>query len=402
MKQQAIPEMYDERILAEVPAATQLSALSIRERSDAKMRLAQEEAVSQSIEPPPPYSVEASPVQPSNSQSAFQGLSHHLAKPVVVPQTTKVGILGGGAYASPFARAYSPSLANIPNPISSQEFLAFIDGLNEAFIPNPAFQVTQRAGNIAGHVPLFPVRWVGTGLQLASGLGSAAMSYGRAKKYMRLANERLFHPRGLKAKIMKAAEMMKTVRYPDPEYMGKLRLPPLSNMIGAEKEAAMAAGDANARFGTEVRPDDPRMRRLMALERYVEPLSFDVAPAERPQSFWKKLGANQAKKQEQKQMRKIMERRREGIEKGKMAKIDEKESEIAGKILWIVIQNVHGQPGLIGKNEIYNPDELHMPQASRQRSASSASSLSSASTISLKSPRSEDHAEKATRGSSRE
>ena len=168
---------------------------------------------------------------------------------------------------------------------------------------------------------------------------------------------------------MKTTEMMETIRYPDPEYTGRLRLPPLNDMNGAEMEAAMAAGDANAKFGTEVRLDDPRIRRLRALGRYVEPLSFDGSPAEKTEKFWKKLGANQAKKQERKQMRKMMERRRAAVEKGEMRRVDDEESKIAGKILWIVIQNVDGQPGWINENEIYKPDQLQVLQTTQQQSS---------------------------------
>ena len=205
-------------------------------------------------------------------------------------------------------------------------------------------------------IPFPPVMWVGTGLQLASGLGSAALNNGRAKKYIKLANKKSFGPRGLKIEIMKTSEMMDAVRYPDPEFTGRLRLPPLNDISSAEMEAAMASGDANVRFGTDGRLDDPRMRRLRALERYVEPLSFDVPPAEKPDDFWKRLGASKATKREKKQMKKIMERRSEAVEKGDMEKVDENESKIVEKILWIVIQNAKGQPGWINEHKIYNPE----------------------------------------------
>ena len=53
------------------------------------------------------------------------------------------------------------------------------------------------AGKIMGLVPFPPIVWAGTGLQLASGLGSAAVSYARARKYMKVANEKLFMPEGI-------------------------------------------------------------------------------------------------------------------------------------------------------------------------------------------------------------
>ena len=51
-------------------------------------------------------------------------------------------------FMTPFVRAYAPELAN--HGISAADFVAFIDGLNEAFLGSPVFQTTNLAGMVLG------------------------------------------------------------------------------------------------------------------------------------------------------------------------------------------------------------------------------------------------------------
>ncbi|KAF2231907.1 hypothetical protein EV356DRAFT_518117 [Viridothelium virens] len=213
--------MYDSESKADVPTAAQLAPLSNSEARDTKRPISSVTDAPESIEPPPPYSLEAVSIQSSSSCSAPRSTSQYvLTKPIVVPQTTKVGLIDGGAYASLFARAYCPHLSQLNDPISPQEFLDFVDGLNETFISHPAFQVGQMTGNALTMVPLPPLMWARLSLQVASGMGSTAVSHARVKNYMKIANKKLFAPRGLKAMIMKTTGMIEAVRYPDPEFTG--------------------------------------------------------------------------------------------------------------------------------------------------------------------------------------
>jgi hypothetical protein len=78
-----------------------------------------------------------------------------------------------GEIFSPFLRTYSPSLAE--SNISREEFLIFLDGLNEVFLANPVLQATGIAGAVMSNI--HPVELVGMGLQAASEIGGEAISY---------------------------------------------------------------------------------------------------------------------------------------------------------------------------------------------------------------------------------
>ncbi|KAI9686440.1 MAG: hypothetical protein M1820_010636 [Bogoriella megaspora] len=134
--------------------------------------------------------------------------------------------------------------------------------------------------------------------------------------------------------------MMQAVEYHDVKGTGRLNLPPLDEMTGQDAEAVVTAGEVNADFGTEVWADDPRIRRLRALDGYVEQLRFDVPPAQPPTEFWKKFGAKTTKRAEEKHMRVMLNNRDMSRKEGKRAQLDESEAKVAGKILWLVIENL--------------------------------------------------------------
>jgi len=68
---------------------------------------------------------------------------------------------------SPFARAYSPALANLPDPISHDQFIDFIDGLNSAFISSPIFQMAHIVGGTLLGTQILPAQVVGGVFQVA-------------------------------------------------------------------------------------------------------------------------------------------------------------------------------------------------------------------------------------------
>ena len=59
-------------------------------------------------------------------------------------------------------RAYSPALADAG--IIKDEFLSFIDGLNEAFIASPILQATRMVGGILSMIPFSTVQLTGIGV----------------------------------------------------------------------------------------------------------------------------------------------------------------------------------------------------------------------------------------------
>ncbi|KAN0117368.1 hypothetical protein V8E51_003345 [Hyaloscypha variabilis] len=229
-----------------------------------------------------PYS-SAAPSQISTSLNPVSSASYSHSdsfKPIVIPQAHSF---------SPFSRAYSPLLAQ--NSISQEEFLTFLDGLNEAFIAAPAFQVASHVGN------------AGMGLAVGAGLASTATSWTRARAFVKTANKEMFSPNGLKCKVLKTKKMMVVVGHGEEV----LRLPPLE--ILDEETAAES--------------EDPRLRRIRALGDRVAPLKFDGLPdPEELDNWWKRMGSKSAQKKDAKMQKKLMKGRAEGAEK-----FDEKTSE---------------------------------------------------------------------------
>lgn len=239
------------------------------------------------------------------------------------PETTKTW---RGAFASPYVRAYPPSLANLPSPISQHDFMTFIDGLNEAWSTAPAFLIGGLIGTAMSTVPLMSVSLAGTGVSTASGIAGAGVSYARTRTFIGKANAEMFLPRGLRVKVLKTEKMMKAVEMPQVS-AGKprLQLPPLERIADVDAAAA-ATRQNNESRGTEPIEQDPRMRRMAALEGYVEPLDFNVPTAVAPDNWYKKMGAAQARRVEAKQTKKIQKDRREDAKKGaEKAKDTEKE-----------------------------------------------------------------------------
>lgn len=183
---------------------------------------------------------------------------------------------------SPFARAYPPALAELPNPIMQDEFLAFIDGLNNAFMMHPFFQAAFMAGGMVMSAPLLPVQIAGGGLQAIAALGSGAVTLVRGKAYLKQANAATFHPRGLTAQLCTTRKMMAAVGLSE----AKLTLPPLDDVddldFGPTHAAESSLNSSSISPEGEKGEEDPRMRRLRALQGHVSPLTFDVPQAPLP------------------------------------------------------------------------------------------------------------------------
>lgn len=209
-----------------------------------------------------------------------------------------------GAFFSPFARAYIPELD--AHGISCNDFVAYIDGLNEAFVAHPVFQGLGIVGGVLQMAyGVQPAQYAGMGLQVAAGLASAATSYARTRAYIKATNKDLFHPAGLHVNVLTTKKMLAKVGYPEE----KMQLPPLNTSDDLiiqpgmkRKEAAKAAAEQASE------QNDPRMRRLEALKGYVTPFNLNVPAQVVPDNFFRKMGATQAAKMEKKQDRKSMKR----------------------------------------------------------------------------------------------
>lgn len=178
-------------------------------------------------------------------------------------------------FGAPFLRAYAPALA--PHAISQAAFLDFLDGLNEAFLPTPALQGTGMAGMAMGQCyGLEPVQLAGCIVEVASGVGSAAVSYWRTRAYVRAMNERLFHPTGLQVDVLSTAKMLRRVGMLEGE------LPAMESRV--EESGSMAAGTGEARSSRLA--EDVARRRMQRLEGYCAPLEYDVPASVPPPDGW--------------------------------------------------------------------------------------------------------------------
>jgi chromosome segregation ATPase len=219
----------------------------------------------------------------------------------------------GGEYMSPFVRTRAPELEQ-QYGLSSSELLAFIDGLNEAFMANPALQVTDAIGTIVGFVPLQTTQIVGASLNVAAGIGTAGVSIVRTKRYMKKANETIFKPKGLHAQICKTEQMLTQIgKEGDTVVFAKSQF---QAMLGSA-QAQEPSGNAIA-------------RRMESLGDRVMKLSFDnIAAPVSPNNWAKKLGSYAAQHAEKKQLKELQKKQTKAQEKA--AKAEQKLSKAADK-----------------------------------------------------------------------
>ncbi|KAJ6103102.1 hypothetical protein N7486_005529 [Penicillium sp. IBT 16267x] len=248
--------------------------------------------------------------QPPLQRPPIQGL-----KPCVIPQITKVF---GGSYMSPFVRVRVPELEQ-QIPLSPSELLAFIDGLNEAFLGNPALQATNTVGTIIGLVPLGTAQMVGLGLNVGAGLATAGVSIARTKSYMKTANETIFKPKGLHVQIRKTDKMLSQIGMPN-------------------DSAVFARHQYRGLMDAQTPDENPIAQRMSVLGDRVMRLSFENVNAPvSPDNWVKKVGAFSAQRAEQKQLRKLGKKQAKMDKKccksdRKMGKIERKQEEIEDEI----------------------------------------------------------------------
>lgn len=222
---------------------------------------------------------------------------------------------------SPFVRTRAPELEQ-QYGLSSSELLVFIDGLNEAFMANPALQVTDAIGTIVGFVPLQTTQIVGASLNVAAGIGTAGVSIVRTKRYMKKANETIFKPKGLHAQICKTEQMLTQIGLGgDTVVFAKSQF---QAMIGSA-QAQEPSGNAIA-------------RRMESLGDRVMKLSFDnIAAPVSPNNWAKKLGSFAAQHAEKNQLKELEKKQTKAHEKAakaeqKFAKTEEKHGSDDGQM----------------------------------------------------------------------
>lgn len=194
--------------------------------------------------------------------------------------------------------------------IQQVKFLAFIDGFNEAFVAHPIFQGLGVAGAVMSMAyGVHPVQWAGLGLQISSGMVSAATSYLRARQYVQAINMELFNPAGLHVTVMTTKKMMVKIGLPGEQ----LKLHPLS-ADAPTPDANVLAYESQSEVQQLPELEHARAQSLKALQGQVMPLNFNVPEAKTPDSLLQKMGANQVSRLSKKQQTKAQKKREKANE----------------------------------------------------------------------------------------
>jgi hypothetical protein len=220
--------------------------------------------------PPPTY--QEAVLQQGPSQSTAQRQASQPEKrflPIAVPQTSTT-IRDKRLF--PFALAYAPSLAE--RGIVKEDFVAFIVGLNDAFVSPAALRILGTAGTAVGMLPI--IMGIGMGVRQLTESAGAGVSQLRTKAYLKKSNMNLFIPAGLQAKVCTTPELMQILR----------------ERVRLSTNELPVSDDLNA----ETTTDAANARRLRALQGSVAPLDWDVSSSESGKSWLSKLDAWHAKK----------------------------------------------------------------------------------------------------------
>lgn len=162
---------------------------------------------------------------------------------------------------------------------------------------SPVFQAINAAGMGIGYVPHHWAQAAGTGIQVAAGVGTAAVSAVRTKRFLAQANDQYFAPRGLKVSLKNDEEVASLVGFPPTQKL----LAPVH--IGSNSVISM------------------RDRRMVALSPYIAPLTTDVPPPTKQRNILDRIAAKQVDKTTEKKDKKLRkkqqnaQRKQESIER---------------------------------------------------------------------------------------
>ncbi|KAF3049356.1 hypothetical protein E8E11_005380 [Didymella keratinophila] len=233
---------------------------------------------------PPSYDVVTASRPPNDAalvESATAWISNPLAihnarvprleKPVVIPRIDTSGRL---AVPLPFMRVYSPDLRQ--HGISEEDFVAFVDNLAVAQAPPAPLQILSVTGQAVGFVPHHWAVFAGAGINVAAGMGTAAVSYGRTRFFLEKVNREYFAPRGLHMLVCKYQQLVKKLAI-GPDVPVRIDRDPQAGIISV------------------------RDRCVSAVQPYVADLSFDVPPPSGERNVLDKLAAKGIERRRRKQ-----------------------------------------------------------------------------------------------------
>ncbi|KAI5115805.1 hypothetical protein M0805_006524 [Coniferiporia weirii] len=298
------------------------------------------EALFSSFREPPPY------LQP-------------LALPLCLPQATS----GTNAL---FVRAYSQELRS--SGIEVDDWMRFIDGLNLAITASPPLRVVDVAGMVIGFVPHHWATMAGAAMRTQTGIHKFAKTL--SDKLLLRANAEYFAPRGMRVRICKTAAMrqivgLDAVRVGDPSKSEKLvkfgkaagrtaetvalHLPIIRNVYNLVAPPVPSV-DPNA-------PDEMAARRMLALQGYALPLSFDVPPATPVQGIMDNASGLSGRMQTWRLRQNIA-----GRSSGKLRKnveiADRLEYKSTDNLLWVVLVNADQDAEIQGTELVDNAEDV--------------------------------------------
>jgi hypothetical protein len=216
--------------------------------------------------------------------------------PCVLPRISHS--LFGGKYNSPFVRAYAPALSTYGIPETS--FLAFLDGLNESLVTNPALETASHIGmgisafgGPHGHI-------IGKAVTMAARTASNGMSSRRTKVYLEEVNRELFRVHGLKVEILPTYAMVQVIGCPADQFQH-------------EQFETAGLGDEE----TLQQQEQTQIHRVRALDGRVMRLTYHILTQPSDSNSWvQNQAAKKAAKQHEEQsedLAKAHEKRNEKI-----------------------------------------------------------------------------------------
>ncbi|KAL1715459.1 hypothetical protein EV715DRAFT_207330 [Schizophyllum commune] len=180
-----------------------------------------------------------------------------------------------------------------------EEFLSFIDGLNLAIVDSPPLRVVDLVGNILGFIPFDWAVIASIVLPIGAQLGMFALSKTLTDRYLGAANDRIFRPRGLVARICTTAATQKLLglsNVPEEEGGWKGALNSVGREVGKlVLKPSMPDGNLDAGASEEDKTKRRITRRLEALEGAALPVSLDVPPPAKVEGFANKMQAHGVK-----------------------------------------------------------------------------------------------------------
>ncbi|KAF7298809.1 hypothetical protein MIND_00828500 [Mycena indigotica] len=211
-----------------------------------------------------------------------------LPLPFCVPQIAP-------SYEAPFARGFNPAINAVGVP--QDEFLAFIDGLNNAITASPPLRVVDVAGKVIGFIPYHWTIIAGAVMQTVAQTGMHILSKTLTDRYLRAANERIFHPRNLSVRLCTSAAMQEIVKHSGngagPSTLDKIGrgvgtvllhapIPFSSRIVRSIADRPPKVPPSISSVGDGQYMTLSTQRRLAALEGHALPVNFEVPPPAKP------------------------------------------------------------------------------------------------------------------------